>query len=145
MTIVESGSDVIWTGSGTINTTSLTDKGNTNNTAGYNGSLGLWGMGSLSPTATTKYDVTFNSYPTSFGTIGGSPTSTSGNYVGILPGTVTDRSIVVPVGYVSGNQLNNTSTFGNKTLSSMGLTPGTYTYSWGSGINSGLITLQIGS
>jgi hypothetical protein len=145
MTIVESGSDVIWTGSGTINTTSLTDKGNTNNTAGYNGSLGLWGMGSLSPTATTKYDVTFNSYPTSFGTIGGSPTSTSGNYVGILPGTVTDKSIVVPVGYVSGNQLNNTSTFANKTLSSMGLTPGTYTYSWGSGINSGLITLQIGS
>ena len=143
MTIEESGSDVVWTGSGTIDITSLTNRGTTSTTAGFNGTLGIWGMGSLSPTAINKYDVVFNSSSGSYGTSFGTPNSSTGDFVGILPGTATDRSIQVPNGYVSGTYLSNTSTFTNKTITSLGLTPGTYTYSWGSGGNASSITIII--
>lgn len=143
MTIEESGSDVIWSSSGTIDITSLTDRGTTTATAGYNGTMGLWGMGSLYGAFVRKYDVVFTSYPGSYGTIYGTPNSSSGDFVGLVPGFSTDRSIQVPNGYVSGTYLSNTSTFTNQTITSLGLTPGTYTYSWGSGANASSITIVI--
>jgi hypothetical protein len=143
VTISESGSDVIWSSSGTINTTSLTDRGTTTSTAGYNGAMNIWGMGSLTGAFVRKYDVVFTSSSGNYGTIGGTPNSSSGDFVGVLPGTATDKSIQVPNGYVSGTYLSNTSTFTNKTITSMGLTPGTYVYTWGSGANAGSITVVI--
>ena len=37
----------------------------------------------------------------------------------------------VPAGYQSGNPLSGSSTWDNTTIASLGLTPGTYTWSWG--------------
>ena len=53
--------------------------------------------------------------------------------------------LVVPVGYVSGNPLLNTMTFNNATLASLGVTPGTYVWTWGTGLPNQNFTLQIGS
>jgi hypothetical protein len=41
--------------------------------------------------------------------------------------------IYVPAGYVSGTQLSDTDTFNGATFASLGITSGTYTYTWGSG------------
>jgi hypothetical protein len=51
---------------------------------------------------------------------------------------------VVPSGYVSGATLSDTSTYDNATFSSLGVTPGNYKETWGTGANADSFTLQIG-
>jgi len=76
---------------------------------------------------------------------GGSiPTSSTGSIFGILPGG-SGRTIIVPENYVSGTLLNGSTTYNNTTISTMGLTPGTYVWSWGTGPNADSITMTIGS
>jgi hypothetical protein len=53
-------------------------------------------------------------------------------------------SIYVPRNYVSGRPLMSTLTWDNATFVSLGVTPGTYVWTWGSGVNAGSFTLQIG-
>src|SRR5215471_11269002 len=78
--------------------------------------------------------------PTSFGI--GSATFTnsgSGDMVGI------DKALnllAVPTGYVSGTPLSNMATWSGKTLASLGVTPGTYVWTWGAGPNQNF-TLKI--
>ncbi len=55
--------------------------------------------------------------------------SGSGDQFGVGDSTGT-FFIFVPVGYVSGTSLSSTATFNNTTLAKLGITPGTYTYSW---------------
>jgi hypothetical protein len=56
------------------------------------------------------------------------------NYVGanFIPG-----GLIVPAGYISGNPLSDSATYDGATLASLGLTPGTYTWTWldSSGLN----------
>jgi hypothetical protein len=52
-------------------------------------------------------------------------------------------SLLVPKNYVSGTNIVGTSAYRNQTLSSMGLTPGTYTWTWGTGNNQGVFNLVI--
>ena len=82
--------------------------------------------------------------PTSFGSSGHLfvAEASNGNSVAIsgLMGI-----LVVPVSYVSGNPLTNTMTFNNATLDSLGVTPGTYVWTWGTGLANQNFTLQIGS
>jgi hypothetical protein len=68
--------------------------------------------------------------------------SGSGDMVGI---SIQDYFPIfqVPAGYVSGNLLSDTSTYANQTFASLGLTPGTYVYDWGTGNQS--FTLIIGA
>ncbi|MGH7044737.1 MAG: PEP-CTERM sorting domain-containing protein [Acetobacteraceae bacterium] len=49
----------------------------------------------------------------------------------------------MPHGYVSGIQLADTSTWDNVTFADLGVTPGTYTWTWG-GAPDGSFTLKIG-
>jgi VPDSG-CTERM motif len=51
----------------------------------------------------------------------------------------------VPSGYLTGNPLSGTSTYQEATLASLGLAAGTYTWTWGTGMNADSFTLQIGS
>jgi len=64
--------------------------------------------------------------------------SGSGDLVGVIFSTLT-----VPQGYVSGNALSDSSTYDNATFFSLGVTPGTYEWTWGTGANQNF-TLQIG-
>jgi hypothetical protein len=51
--------------------------------------------------------------------------------------------LFVPTGYVSGTALSDSMTFNNATFASLGVTPGTYVWSWGAGANQNF-TLIIG-
>jgi len=50
----------------------------------------------------------------------------------------------VPRGYISGAALSDSMTFNNQTFATMGLTPGTYIWSWGTGLPNQNFTLIIG-
>jgi hypothetical protein len=67
------------------------------------------------------------------------PNSGSGDKVFINPGM-----LLVPSGYVSGNPLSSISTYDNRTFSTLGVTPGTYLWTWGSGAHADSFTLNIG-
>ena len=66
--------------------------------------------------------------------------STSGDNV-----MMNNNSVSVPIGYTSGTELSGTATFNNNTIAGMGLTEGTYTYTWGSGASADSITVQVGA
>jgi len=51
----------------------------------------------------------------------------------------------VPHGYVSGTILSDSMTFNNATFASLGLTPGTYVWTWGTGLENQNFTLVIES
>ena len=66
--------------------------------------------------------------PDSFGT-GGRTGATSGTGQNFgLNGSNSGGNIYVPEGYITNSALNGSTTFANKTLASLGLTLGTYTY-----------------
>ena len=54
----------------------------------------------------------------------------SGDFVGIF---VLNGNLAVPQGYVSGTALSDSMTFNNATFASLGVTPGPYVWSWGTG------------
>ena len=82
--------------------------------------------------------------PTSFGSGGlRDADSGSGDYVGI-GGSRGSGSVLVPQGYVSGTALSDSMTFNNETFSTLGVIPGTYVWTWGTGVNQNF-TLQIGA
>jgi PEP-CTERM motif len=79
--------------------------------------------------------------PASFGSGGGAGAdSGSGDFVGMTAST----DLYVPDGYVSGSPLSDTATYDGQTFSSLGATPGTYKWTWGTGANQNF-TLVIGT
>jgi len=70
--------------------------------------------------------------------------SFSGSGVGVVYNPyISSESLILDSTYVSGNFMTTYTVWYNKSFSSLGLIPGTYTYSWGSGANYGIINLQI--
>ena len=59
------------------------------------------------------------------------------------PVVVSPSFIGVPEGYVSGAPLRNTTSWIDATYSSLGVTPGVYTWNWGSGADADSITFDI--
>ena len=49
----------------------------------------------------------------------------------------------MPLGYLTDSALSDTSTYSGQTFTSLGVTPGTYEWTWGSGANQNF-TLEIG-
>ena len=71
--------------------------------------------------------------------------SGSGNMVGIAAAILVEFTGVllsVPRGYVSGTVLSDSATYSGATLATLGVTPGTYVWTWGTGANQNF-TLQI--
>jgi hypothetical protein len=89
----------------------------------------------------------FTTSPSNFGPggLGGPQTSTSGNIFGVVKfdGPSGTPSLLVPTGYTTGTVISSTQTFNGQTFSSFGLTPGTYTYTWGSGANADSINVVV--
>jgi hypothetical protein len=135
----EVGANVVANGSGAINLTGLGffQSGPLNSLlnatfgvirTGTDGSSADWYTGATGPS-------TFGSGGQFFPSIG------SGDFVGIDGGI---GIIFVPLGYVSGGALSSRSTFNNQTFATLGVTPGTYVWSWGQGANQ-RFTLIIGA
>src|SRR5947207_14277430 len=141
MTLQQVGSNVVANGSGAFNLSGLTGEGNLGGgPRGVRASIGFIGIHPV-PGLLPSY-AGFTG-PTSFGSSGDlfSTDASSGNSVAI---SALMGILVVPVGYVSGNTLSNSMTFNNATLASLGVTPGTYVWTWGTGADQNF-TLQIGS
>jgi hypothetical protein len=130
VTIEQDGSNVVATGSGDIDLIGLTQ---VYSDQLYPVSAGLWpsypfiGLGSGNSDGYAY--VNLISGPTNFGS--GGPTgadAVSGGFVGgVLSG-----GPIVPASYVSDSLISNSATFDNTTIAALGLTPGTYTWIWGS-------------
>jgi hypothetical protein len=92
------------------------------------------------PTSSSGVDLYSGfSGPTSFGS--GTPASAStgsGDVVGINLRHIFfphGPFLAVPRGYVSGNALSDSATYIGKTFATLGVTPGTYVWTWGPGAN----------
>ncbi len=53
--------------------------------------------------------------------------------------------VIVPSGYVSKSSLSGTSTYTGQTFATLGLTQGSYTWTWGSGPTADSLTVNIGA
>ena len=147
--VTEVGSDVVASGSGTINTTGLSYF------SVYGGAYshleseqGMAFFGPSFASATTLSVYNGISGPLSFGpghmpNADDTATSGTGDFIGI-PGPSFQGDIFLPENYVSGTLLNASDTWSSQTFSSLGLTPGTYTWTWGSGADADSFTMKIG-
>jgi VPDSG-CTERM motif len=136
VTLQQVGSNVVATGSGALDLTGLT-LNSSGGGAAPELHPSLFGSIQTGPTPFAIVSVYSGvSGPTSFGT--GSQTfasSGSGDLVGIFglgPGI---GRLIVPQGYVSGSPLSDSSTYNNATFISLGVTPGIYEWTWGTGAN----------
>ena len=141
ITMEQMGSNVVANGSGAINLTGLTPAGGAAlGGGGIEASAGQIITGS--PGSATAY--TGLNGPTSFGSGGLFNASTSsGDLFGRFP-TQFGGPLLVPFLYTSGDPLTNSMTFDNATFASLGVTPGTYTWTWGTGLPNQNFTLIIG-
>lgn len=141
MNISQVGSNVVFTGSGTINLSALTLHANQTFNTHVNPTNGIADVGPTSLGSIDVYELV--SGPGSFGS-GASTVSSAGS--GDLFGVFGNfDEIFVPQGYISGASLSGSSTFDNATLSSLGITPGTYVWTWGSGPTADSFTLTSGT
>jgi hypothetical protein len=131
--------DVVATGGGTIDTAGLSPFLNALPKSRVDPSSALIITGPADLTSADSYRGIIG--PTSFGS-GDDRTanSGSGDLVGI-DGTF--LVLLVPDGYDSGDPLSNTATYDNTTFSSLGVIPGTYVWTWGTGPNADSFTLII--
>ena len=139
VTLAQMGSNVVATGTGAINLTGLTFDIIVSPATGLNASSGTINMGQSNLNVPGYTGFTG---PTNFGS-GSSffPNTTSGDFVGI---NVSFGNIFVPAGYVSNTALSNSMTFNNETLAGLSVTPGTYEWTWGTGLPNQNFTLIIG-
>ncbi len=137
-TVLEQGADVVATGSGRINLAGLSL---------FNASAGLTGISAASGYIGIAYDLdNYRGFsgPSGFGSGGDVfASSTTGDSIALA---VSEGNLGVPPGYRSTNNapLSNSMTFTGQSFASMGLTPGTYVWTWGSGDNADSFTVQIG-
>ena len=140
VTLEQVGSDVVAIGGGIIDLTGLTFAFSGAAKAEITPSEAGITTGPAADTPADGYDGL--SGPASFGsgalTIGAS--SGGGDIVTIVGG---GNLLGVPKGYLSGSVLSDTSTYGGQTFKSLGVTPGAYEWTWGSGPNQNF-TLVIG-
>jgi hypothetical protein len=142
-TVQQVGADVVTSFTGFVNTTASTTNGNASGTGLFRGSFfqggsviifgpqnsytnytGLNGSGALGSGSQTFADI-------NTGTLSGIISNGSSSY------------LLLPNSYVSGSSITGTSTYTGKTLSDLGMTVGTYNWSWGSGANAGTAQLTI--
>ena len=142
ITLQEQGNDVVATASGTLNLAALTLTDSGNFSGGFispsNASISLGAF---------QGSIPFDGYsnatgPSSFGVLGNfvNATTFSGDYVGVVNG----NTIRVPDGY-NGGSINSNATWANTDFATLGVTPGDYVWSWGSGDATDTLTLSAGT
>jgi len=140
-TFTQSGSNVVETGSGTLNTGGLPSPLFGGGSPAIDPSSFFIEGGNISGAQANIYQTSFSVSSGPLGTgVESIPDAGIGDLVGFSSG-----SIIVPKSYVSGTALSDTDTFTGGTFSSLGLTVGSYTYTFGSGANADSIIVNVGS
>ena len=142
-TYEEVGGNVVEVGMGTLNTTDLTDLGSPfSETA----AVGPAGGTSISGSITGAPVEFFSglSDPGPFGPgIQTDANSSSGDIVGVQGANGEPSAFLfTPAGYVSGASLSETMTFDGATFASLGVTPGEYVFTWGTGASADTFTVD---
>lgn len=141
MTVSQSGSNVVASGSGSINTAGLTNSGSANWSANVAPSFpGEISVGPTSSVTTTHW--TGISGPAGFGS---GPQVFADSGTGTLVAVLANNGFELPSTYVSGSVVTGTATWNAQTIAGLGLTTGTYTWTWGTGPTADSFTLMIGS
>ncbi|MBS0639998.1 MAG: hypothetical protein U1E70_01975 [Acetobacteraceae bacterium] len=139
MTMKQIGSDVTLSGSGSLDTTGLSFvlSGTDDNEITPNGAIVHAGPDA---SAVSLFEGLLG--PASFGP-GDRTDATSG--AGAAVGLEGGKVLMVPEAYQPGDLLTTTLTFANATFDSLGVTPGTYVWTWGSELagTADSFTLQI--
>ncbi|MEM7147384.1 MAG: hypothetical protein AAF591_19875 [Verrucomicrobiota bacterium] len=147
VTVTESGGDVIFSAMGTLNIDALSLDTSGDSIAGVVPSfaMGMDSEFSLGADPASSLDVDFYVGLTALGgalgpgTAAVFPTSGTGDRFGISLG----NEVRVPDGFVSGGTINATSVFGATDFATIGLTQGTYVWSWGNAGTADQITVNI--
>ncbi len=148
VTVSQVGANVVASGSGSLNVTDLTISLSAIGIAsGY-----VWPSynipGSLlmtAPVAAATLDLySGGSGPVTFGAgLQVFANDGSGSAVGLVAGSGGGARFYLQQGYVSNSPLTSSSTWNNTTIAALGMTPGTYTWTWGLGPNADSFTLII--
>ena len=141
LNVSEVGADVVATGSGSLDISALSYSFTFGPFAQMfpqvNGSL-IVGPAGSSPNSDVYTGI---SGPTAFGVgPGGLASLGAGTQHFGIGGNL--GQVFVPQGYTSGSALNGSSTWSGQSFASLGITPGTYVWTWGSGGNADSITLN---
>jgi hypothetical protein len=143
--LFQDGSNVVGTGSGSIDTTDLSFIESFSPPVQVNASAGYLGLGQSGGTDTVYGSI---SGPTTFGSGGAfNASSGSGSLLAIegTTGVSGEEILAVPSSYVSGSSLGtSTDTWDSATLAALGISDGTYVWTWGSGANVDSFTLHVG-
>ena len=146
--LTEVGSNVVLTGSGSFNVAGLTPTTGWVSGGGFLGpnspflQIGAFGakLDMYSVAAVPAGASTFGTYgfiPAGVST--GDTTSFASDLNHVFGPH--DWRFSVPAGYVSGTQLSGSATFTGTSFASLGITPGTYAWTWGSGATADSVTL----
>jgi hypothetical protein len=129
--LTQQGSNVLATGSGAIDLTGLSFFESRQEAAGLLPSINFEDTGPVNTGVVHVYSGITG--PSNFGSGGFTAASSgSGDRVGI---DNDGKVLFVPLDYVSDSPLSDTSTYLSQTFGSLGVTPGTYEWTWGSGAN----------
>jgi PEP-CTERM motif len=142
ITVTQVGSNVVASGSGTIDTTGLIASSTNFVISNMVPKSGKMELGPATAAAGFQLYTGISSGPSSIGT-GVETNANSGS--GQLLGPDGPGAMLLPTSYRSGSSLSATDTWDNKTFSSLGLTPGTYTWTWGTGADADSMTVDIGT
>jgi len=141
VTLEQVGNNVVATGSGTIDLAGLTKLNNVGGNVGF-----IFAQAATIATGTTSSQtLTFYSGltgPANFGS-GGDINASSGSGDPVAIGGAF-QELAVAADYVSGSTLSDTETYDNQTFNSLGVTPGVYDYTFGSGATADSVTVDIG-
>jgi hypothetical protein len=133
---------VVATGSGTIDLTGLTIQGTGGNSALLSPILGYVYTGAPTPfgSGVTGYagTITAQSGSSAFGTGGTTGANTGTGDQVDLAGFF--GQLFVPTGYSSGAALSDSAIYDGATFASLGITPGTYVWSWDNGADTFTLT-----
>ena len=142
VTLTQQGTSVVATGSGTIDLTDLTIFGS--GVGAVAQIIPSFALILTGPTSGVLIDLYASiTGPGSFGSGGQTVASSgSGDLVGVGGG---GTGLAVPHGYVSGGALMDTATYNNQTFATLGATPGTYEWTWGTRAHADSFTLNIGA
>jgi hypothetical protein len=144
--LYQDGSNVVGTGSGSLNLTALTLQGTdiTDASADVEPFSVVFALGPITDGAGIDYYSGFSG-PTTLGS-GSSDNDASTGSGGIIFVSGNSGDLGVPTGYTSGNTLGtSTDTWDNTTLADMGIDDSTYVWSWGLGQSADSFTLYVGT